>query len=128
MGDFKFCARCRINRTYSNTRTRFLYDNMGFLGSFDRDDIPKVPDPPSRDEKKNSGNSSPEDVFDDGNTGYESWQVPREVPDECPHNNGPEYHWEDYSWADQGKARCRNCKTKVEKDRLPNSVIIHDGW
>lgn len=127
MGDFEFCAGCRINRTYSTARTRFLYDNMGLLGPLDRDDVPKVSIPPVE-EKEQEEDSEEVLQNENGYTGYESWQVPREIPEECPHYSGPEHHWVDYSWADQGKAMCRNCDVTVEKDRLPDSVVIEDSW
>jgi hypothetical protein len=125
VGDIEVCARCRINRTYSNTRTRFLYDNMGILGPLDRDAVPNLPEKweslrttDTGDKKSNSETSSEKARH------YSMRNLPHGVPEECPHYNGPDHQWQDYGWADQAKAKCLNCNTVVEKAKLPNSVHL----
>ena len=124
VGDIEVCARCRINRTYSNTRTRFLYDNMGILGSYDRDAVPKLPE-----KWKSSQTTEPEDMESNGETSSErtrhyGWKYrPHEVPEKCPHHNGPEHEWRDRVGSHRADtAQCRNCYIIVKKAKLPHEV------
>lgn len=126
MGEFDFCARCRINRTYSNTRARFLYDNMGFLGPLERDDVPEVPESSLAQRQTDSETASDQGEKSVKSKAYGPNHLPHGIPDECPHYNGPDHHWIDYGWADQGKAQCQNCGATVWKDELPDSVVIHN--
>lgn len=109
MNGFQFCVRCRINRTYSTAQTRFLYDNIGFLGPTDRDDIASV-EPFKQD--KNC------DI--EAHDGYGSSKYPHEVPEECTYGD---HEWMDYGWADQGKASCKKCSIKIWKEDLPSREL-----
>jgi len=119
----QFCARCQINRTYSNVKTRYLYDNMGFLGPLDRDDVPNLPEkwetPRSEDDESNNRETTEAE-----SQHYGTSLLPHGVPDECSHYNGPDHQWQDYGWADQGKAKCVNCNVVIEKEQLPSSVTL----
>lgn len=98
---------------YSTDRTRFLYDNVGFLGSTDRDDV-SLEKSPGRDDNKNI----------DSQDGYGTSKYPRGVSDDCIYGN--EHRWMDYGWADQGKAACKDCDATIWKEDLPHGEMI-DG-
>lgn len=112
---FQFCARCRINRAYSTDRTRFLYDNVGFLGPTDRDDV-SLEKSPGRDDNINI----------DYQDGYGISKYPRGVSDDCIY--GDEHRWMDYGWADQGKAACKDCEAKIRKEDIPDGEMIDESF
>lgn len=110
--ELEYCARCRINRTYSYERTRYLYDNMGFLGPLERPDVPKVPDPgpPERTNTQSSTTTA------GTQHGYGGWD-PLGIPD-CDYG---EHDWKEH-WANQHEAVCRKCDVSVDVDRLQESA------